>query len=249
VRSLKRLSSTRFDVAAQRTVVWTFAHPATSNLNRWAAPDDKIEGNVLMKQCYLCGEKLVKNKNKSKDHVPPDCIFPQDKPPNLMTVPCCKRCNEEYKQLDERMRNYLALLAVDKTASVGETARREVLRSRKWREVFLSYTKQHPNLVDDNGNPRLVFFFDENELKPWLVRIVKGLFYKLNRTRIGDAAVFKVEKYPQFNPQPSETFPMEKGLEYRPYFVYGVVHEENNDFWVLIFYDRLMFSVSVDFPV
>jgi hypothetical protein len=166
-----------------------------------------------------------------------------------MTVPCCIECNGEYKQLDEKMRNYLALLAIDKSSDVGHTARREVLRSRKWREVFLSYTKQHPILVDDNGNPRLVFYFDDNELNPWLVRVVKGLFYRRNKARISDAATFKIEKYPQFNPQPSETFPMEKGLEFRPYFVYGVIQEKNNDFWVLIFYDRLMFSVSVDFPI
>jgi len=205
------------------------------------------ECDVSMKQCYLCGDELVKNKNKSKDHVPPDCIFPQEKPPNLITVPCCKKCNEEYKQLDERMRNYLALLAGDKSTSVGQTAQREVFRSRKWREVFLSYTKEHPTLVDDKGYPRLVFYFNDNELKQWLVRIVKGLFYKLNGTRISDAATFKVGKYPQFSPQPSETFPMEKGLEFRPYFIFGILQEQNNDFWVLVFYDRLIFSVSVDF--
>jgi hypothetical protein len=182
-----------------------------------------------MKHCYLCGEHLIKNKNKSKDHVPPDCIFPQDKPPNLITVSCCKGCNEKYKD-------------------VGQIAQRDILRSRKWRDVFLSYTKQHPTLVDNNGNPQLVFEFDDNELKPWLVRLVKGLSYKLNGTRISDAATFEIEKYAQFIPQPSDTFPMERGLEFRPYFVYGVMQEENNDFWVLIFYDRLIFSVSVDLP-
>ena len=39
---------------------------------------------------------------------------------------------------------------------------------------------------------------------------------------------------------------MEEGLEFRPHFVYGIVKEKNVDFWVLIFYDHLMFSVSVD---
>jgi len=147
---------------------------------------------MTMKQCYLCGEELIKNRNKSRDHIPPDCIFPKDKPPNLITVPCCKRCNEEYKQLDERMRNFFALLAGDKSAGVGQIARREVIRSRKWREVFLSYTQKHPTLVDDSGNPRLVFYFDDDELKAWLIRVVKGLFYRLNKARISDAAIFRV---------------------------------------------------------
>jgi hypothetical protein len=42
---------------------------------------------------------------------------------------------------------------------------------------------------------------------------------------------------------------MERGLEFRPYFVYGVIKEENTDFWVLIFYDYLMFSVTTDFSM
>ena len=201
-----------------------------------------------MKQCYLCGEKLIKNKNKSNDHVPPDCIFPKDKPPNLITVPCCKVCNEKFKQIDEKMRNFFAILAGEKSVGVGQIARREVLRSRKWSDVFLSYTKEHPTLVDNSGRPRLVFYFDD-ELHTWLIRIVKGLFYRLNKTRISENAIYQVGKYPQFVPQPSDTFPMEKGLEFRPYFVYGVIQEPDNDFWILIFFDHLMFSVSVDRPI
>ena len=214
--------------------------------------ENKAYGNghyIHMKQCYLCGEKLTNNRNKTKDHVPPDCIFPKDKPPNLITIPCCKRCNEEYTQLDEKMRNFFAILAGHKSGDVGQIAMKVVLRSPTWREVFLSYTKEHPTMVDDNGNPRIVFYFDDDELKAWLIRVVKGLFFRLNKARISDNAIYKVGKYPQFEPQPSDTFPMEKGLEYRPYFVYGVIQELNNDFWVLVFYDHLIFSVSVDTPV
>jgi hypothetical protein len=201
-----------------------------------------------MKQCYLCGVELIKNKNKSRDHVPPECIFPQDKPLNLITVPCCLKCNEEYRQLDEKMRNNFAILAGDKSLSVGTIAHRVVLRSIKLREEFLSYTKPHPTLLDHNGRPRHEFYFDDNELRVWIIRVVKGISYHVNKKRISDNAIYKVNKYPQNIPQPSETFPMEKGLEYRPYFVYGVIHEQNNDFWVLVFYDHLIFSVSVDVP-
>jgi len=205
---------------------------------------------VPVKQCYLCGVELINNKYKTKDHVPPNCIFPQeDKPPNLITLPCCKQCNEKYGQLDEKMRNFFAILAIDKSASVGQIARRKVLGSQKWREVFLSYTKEHPTLANASGNPRLVFYFDDDELKAWLIRVVKGLFYRLNGARISDDAIYKVEKYPQLVPQPSNTFPMETGLEFRPYFVYEVIQEPNNDCWVLVFYDQLIFSVSVDMPV
>jgi hypothetical protein len=201
-----------------------------------------------MWKCYLCGKGLRKNENKSKDHVPPDCIFPREKPQNLITVPCCIRCNEAFKLLDEKMRNFFAVLSGDKSGEVGKIAQHEILRSGRLSKDFLSYTKQHPSLVDDHGNPRLVFYFNNEELERWLIRVVKGLAFHRTRIRISDGAVYKMRVLSEFVPQPSNTFPMEKGLEFRPHFVYGVIQDGNADFWVLIFYDHLMFSIRVDMP-
>lgn len=201
-----------------------------------------------MRQCYLCGKDLRKNQNKTKDHVPPDCIFPKEKPQNLITIPCCHECNETFKSLDEKMRNFFAVLAGDKSGEVSKIAQHEILRSRRLSKDFLSYTKQHPSLVDDEGNPRLVFYFNNEELGRWLTRVVKGLAFHRTRIRISDGAFYKVEVLSEFVPQPSKTFPMEKGLEFRPHFVYSVIHEGNTDWWLLIFYDHLMFSITVDIP-
>lgn len=199
-----------------------------------------------MSQCYFCGKGLKKNESKSRDHVPPDCIFPREKPPNLITVPCCIECNGSFKLLDERMRNFFAVLAGDKSGEAGKIARNEILRSGRLSKDFLSYTKQHPSIVDDQGNPSLIFYFNNEELEHWLIRVVKGLIFHRTQIRIGDDAVFKMKVLSEFVPQPSNTFPMEKGLEFRPHFVYGVIQEHNTDFWVLIFYDHLMFSITVD---
>jgi len=204
-----------------------------------------------MKKCYLCGTNLIKNKNKSDDHVPPDCIFPNAKPPNLITVPCYIICNEEYRPLDEKMRNYIAILAGEKASDAGEKAKKEVLKSRKLCKQFLSHTKPHPSLVDNAGNPRLVFYFKDEELNKWLIRVVKGLYFHRNKIRIDEHSFFTVNKHPELCPQPSESFPMEEGLRLRPYFVYGVIKDENklnSDYWILIFYDDLIFTVTVDKP-
>ena len=198
-----------------------------------------------MKYCYLCGSKLLKNKNRSKDHVPPDCIYPQEKPINLITVPCCSDCNVSFSQLDQKMRNFFAIIAGDKSGDLGKKAQTEVLRSGKLRSDFLSYTKDHPSLVDDQGNPRLEFFFDKDELSRWLIRVIKGLSFHRNKTRISDSSSYEVEILSQFVPQPSNTFPFETGLEFRPHFVYGVIEGQGHDFWILTLYDHLMFSVTV----
>lgn len=203
-----------------------------------------------MKQCYLCGANLIKNDNKSKDHVPPDCIFPVGTQ-SMITVPCCITCNERYRKLDDKMRNSIATLSSAVSSEPIEKAKRAILKSPKMIKEYLSYTKSHPTLVNDDGQPRLLFYFDSEELTRWLSRIVKGLFFHENGRRISDTAIFTVKALPEIRPQPSHTFPFEKGLERRPYFVYGVVqddNEPNKDFWVLVFYDQIVFSVTVEIP-
>ncbi len=204
-----------------------------------------------MKQCYLCGTNLITNVNKTKDHIPPDCFFPMGTP-SMITVPCCITCNGRYQKVDEKMRNFIATLSSSVSSNPIKKAKRAVLRSPKLAREYLSYTKSHPTLVADNGQPRLLFYFDNEELTEWLTRIVKGLYFHENRRRISEAAVFTVKVRPEIRPQPSHTFPLEKGLERRPYFIYGVVQDDNRpnkNFWVLVFYDQIVFTVTVEIPI
>ncbi len=202
-----------------------------------------------MKQCYLCGEKLIKNVNKSKDHIPPDCIFPSGTQ-SMITVPCCIKCNNEYKQLDEKMRNYMAGLCPLLSEPI-EKGRRAVTRSYQLSKEYLSHIKTHPTLVDDNGQLRLLFYFNNEEQNRWLNRIVRGLYFYENHQRISHKAIIIAKGLPEIKPPPSHTFPFEKGLERRPYFVYGVVPDDNEpdkEFWVLTFYDQIVFVVTVYTP-
>lgn len=52
--------------------------------------------------CYWCGAPWASN-----DHVPPVGFFPNNKRDNLQTVGACRKHNENFKLLDERMRFYL----------------------------------------------------------------------------------------------------------------------------------------------
>jgi len=182
-----------------------------------------------------------------KDHVPPACIFPENnKPNNLLTVKCCKSCHDKFDVLDDRMRNQIAILSGTKSGEAGEKAMRVLTRSPQLRGEFLSQTKAHPSLVDDQGNPRALFFFDDEELEYWLTRIVKGLYFRKFNKVIDPNLDFTIEKLAELSPPPSMSFEMEEGLEMRPYFVYGLLQKEQSDFWLLIFYDQIVFSVTVD---
>ena len=71
-----------------------------------------------VKRCYLCGVQIRKYKlvpgeepppdHQTRDHIPPEKFFPQPLPLNLLTVPCCTRCNNGFSHLDEQMRVFFA---------------------------------------------------------------------------------------------------------------------------------------------
>ncbi|MBX7046000.1 MAG: HNH endonuclease [Ignavibacteria bacterium] len=56
--------------------------------------------------CVYCGVEISRRlKNETKDHVPPLSFYEPPVPPNLKTVPACKKCNnEERSGLDEYIR-------------------------------------------------------------------------------------------------------------------------------------------------
>jgi hypothetical protein len=70
-------------------------------------------------RCYLCGVQLVpvprgyklplQDNHATRDHVPPDGLFYDPKPSNLITVPCCHKCNSKHSGVDERLRMVAAM--------------------------------------------------------------------------------------------------------------------------------------------
>ena len=50
--------------------------------------------------CYLCR----KRSGVTSDHVPPKNLFPRPRPSNLITVPCCRECNNRFSKHDEYFR-------------------------------------------------------------------------------------------------------------------------------------------------
>jgi hypothetical protein len=57
------------------------------------------------KSCIYCGTF----ENITRDHVPPKNIFPYPKPENLITVPCCQKCNQTAGKDDEYFRLYFSI--------------------------------------------------------------------------------------------------------------------------------------------
>lgn len=56
-----------------------------------------------MCECYLCGSR----NNLTKDHLFPRSLFPDPKPKNLITLDCCRKCQDNYMADEEYFRNML----------------------------------------------------------------------------------------------------------------------------------------------
>ena len=64
--------------------------------------------------CVYCGKNLP----LTKDHIPPKNLYAKPRPSNLITVPCCKKCNTQASKDDEYFR--LNIIMRDKSEGVSE---------------------------------------------------------------------------------------------------------------------------------
>ena len=136
------------------------------------------------KQCIFCGS----DEDITKDHIPPKNLFPEPRPNDLFTVPCCSSCNGSFSKDDEYFR---AILVSCQSVSNDENANavnKKFLVSLKRpqakgfrAEILKSLT--YVDSVSQGGiymGQRPVMQIDAKRLKKTLIRIAKGLFYRIN---------------------------------------------------------------------
>jgi hypothetical protein len=75
--------------------------------------------------CVYCG----KHGPVTSDHVPPKCLFPPAQRQNLITVPACEKCHDEFKLDDEYFRTVLSIRADIPTTTTSEYLREKTKRA------------------------------------------------------------------------------------------------------------------------
>ena len=125
--------------------------------------------------CYAC---LIADAD-TKDHIPPQSFFPTPRPNNLITVPCCEKCNNGNSQEDDYVRFILTSL-LDRSPA-GE---------KIWEEkIVRGYMPRNPREID-NILPSLAdvslkrggqiieavaFKIEHARLSQYFIRMTKGL--------------------------------------------------------------------------
>ena len=99
-----------------------------------------------MKQCYNC-RKVLEKENKTKEHIPAKNLFRgfnQKLSNNIITVPACKKCNEEFgKNTDEEFRNFIAAISGE-----GKNTR---LMSPTIKSIKINWKKYKNRLINRDG--------------------------------------------------------------------------------------------------
>src|ERR1043165_9530327 len=131
------------------------------------------------KPCVYC----VEADGTSKDHVVPDCLFVDPKPPNLLTVPACLGCNNDEKSRDDTFLRDLLVVDIDNDHPVAKAllatkVRRSVERNLSEMAKFVIGAKEQPR-HDHEG--KYLGQFPKAELPSGRVarimsRIVRGLY-------------------------------------------------------------------------
>jgi hypothetical protein len=142
-----------------------------------------MKSSAKKARCIYCGS----DKEMTKDHVPPKLLFPEPRPNDLFTVPCCKKCNSSFSKDDEYFRGILVScesVYYDKNASkINKKFLPSLDRSeaKGFKKTFQKSVTS-VNLLSKGGIymgkiPALLV--DASRFKATAKRITKGLFYKI----------------------------------------------------------------------
>lgn len=138
----------------------------------------------MKKSCVYCGSTA----NLTKDHIPPRCFFDTPPPPNLITVPSCRTCNERFSRDDEKARNLLTSLEF----TVLHSAVRNELEGKRNRSMAAARANLKAMLdcmtLADRYSPGGVYLgtapalnLDQPCMNRFFERLTRGLLYRENR--------------------------------------------------------------------
>ena len=144
-----------------------------------------MAANKSRKLCVYCRSP----KDLTRDHIPPSSFFPKPRPIDLITVPCCRECHEEFTRNDAYLRNYLIFSPQCRGHVAARQLQESGLRSLQdpntgeFSNPYLNIANQYrPNsLVSTIASGYGATVAPEDErIGDVIERIVVGLFWKEN---------------------------------------------------------------------
>lgn len=142
-------------------------------------------------ECAYCG----RTRPLTRDHIPPKALFGSPRPNNLISILCCRECNEEASKDDEYFKNALALRIDTYNHPDVQKILPSVIRSYKkdhkigYRKSFFKTLRQ-VELRSPSGlfiGSTGAYNVEIERLDTVARRIVRGLFYIAKGERLPDS--------------------------------------------------------------
>jgi hypothetical protein len=203
---------------------------------------------LMSDKCYLC-----RSTANTRDHIPPKGFFPIPGPDNLITVPCCKKCNQGWSLDDDEARTYLTLEFRRSNAAdwiwqekvLGST----MMRRPRFREEVLS------RVGDPIINPLDGSTINPVELPEMLIRFVIRVTKGLIRNYFPDydysSSAFDVKR---IEPTDENLRAVHQALAYTTRYDergdgviryrYGISDTGHSGIWFIVFYDANWYLVQ-----
>jgi hypothetical protein len=155
--------------------------------------------------CVYCGV----NPGLTADHVPPKGLFPEPRPSNLITVPCCEACRTEQND-DEYFKNMIVLRRDVSTNPLGRRLVESVEKAltRPESRPFTTNLLRSVQLVEIRTLAGLylgraaTYTADTRRLDRVMRRTLLGLYFHETQTRLPDshdAKVFSLAAFPELD--------------------------------------------------
>lgn len=206
------------------------------------------------KMCIYCGSR----KKLTRDHIPPKSLFAKPLPNDLITVPCCRNCNNSVSKDDEYFRSAIVL-----RRDAGEHPEAKKVAERVWRSLqrpeaqglntlLLNDVREFYRL-NELGiyEPAASYYVEFQRIESVASRIVKGLFWDEYGKRLSDdyvVSAFIDSDIGHMDDNQLEIF--NSVLEVRSrsvgktvfrYWQRAVPEDESMTAWILLFYGSVWF--------
>lgn len=203
------------------------------------------------KECYLCGA----TSDLTRDHLPPKSFFPKPRPNNLITVACCKTCNNNFSKDDEYFR--VAASALINSNSSGRLIWKRVVQSTLPSKRIAKRIDELRNTIEPAvirtsfgmfGASKMEF--DAASIERFLIRLTKGLISVCHPEVDRNSLSFEITQIDQFKLNSIKLsgvadrfryFGRGKGI-YRHWRAFS--HEDTHlGLWIHMFYDSSAWMV------
>jgi hypothetical protein len=134
-------------------------------------------------ECIYCGEQ----RELTRDHVPPRCLFSKPRPSDLITVPCCAHCNGDFQKHDEYFRIAITT-GIDLEKFPKENADSVRALKNLARPASLGFAR---SLLENYEPKPARITINAQRIEITLYRIARGIFFHHKNVRIPENIGFE----------------------------------------------------------